>query len=101
MSPRADNVVTITLTFSDEDFDELDLVARLAGKSRDEVMAEILSPTLMSKHIRSVLDDLRKEVKTLVASSPEAAAVVDVLKAVGDVTKKYGLDGRRATKRQS
>lgn len=54
------NEVTITLTFTDSEFDRLDRIAAIVGKTRDEVISEMLSPRQMSNHIRVSMEQLER-----------------------------------------
>lgn len=82
------NEVTITLIFSDADFGELEFVARVLGRTTDEVMAEILSPDKMAQHVREVLATLRREHEKLRRRHPE---VVGAMEVVQRVRRKHGL----------
>lgn len=73
------NEITIKLTFSDADFDELDFASSVMGQSVDEIMATILGPELISAHVRDALAMLRREHEKLRRQHPEIARAYEVL----------------------
>ena len=60
------NEITIKITFSDADMDRVDRLAKLAGWTTDQLLARILNPGQLSKHIKTVIDALEKSYIDLV-----------------------------------
>lgn len=68
------NEMQITLTFSDDDFDVIDAVAKVMGWTRDRLLKEMFSDVI-SRHIKEQIEAFRETLRTAKVPYKSVAAV--------------------------